>query len=126
MSELEIRTHDGKTVFMPGEEVVGEVSWRLDAPQPAVELRLFWHTQGKGTSDVSVVDKISFDNPARQERRDFRFRLPDAPYSFSGKLISLEWALELIVPSPWEIERLPIVISPTGAELVLHPERARS
>jgi hypothetical protein len=119
MSELEIRTRDDRTVFLPGEELAGYVMWTVDVPPGRVELRLFWRTEGKGTKDVSVVDKIGFDNPRRQEKRDFRFQLPDAPYSFSGQLISLVWALELVLGATGDTERLEIVISPTKSEIAL-------
>jgi hypothetical protein len=119
MSELEIRTRDEKTDFLPGTELAGEVSWQTESEPGPVELRLFWHTEGKGTRDVEVVKSISFNVAARQDRRDFSFQLPDSPYSFSGKLISVVWALELVLLSTGETERLEIVISPTGAEIAL-------
>lgn len=119
MSELEIRTRDEKTDFLPGAELAGEVSWRTDSEPGPVELRLFWHTEGKGTRDVDVVKSMTFSVPARQDRRDFSFQLPDSPYSFSGKLISVVWALELVLFSTGETERLEIVISPTRAEIAL-------
>ncbi len=119
MSELEIRTRDDRTAFLPGEELAGLVTWMMDGPPGRVELRLFWRTEGKGTKDVNVVDKITFDNPGRQERREFRFQLPDGPYSFSGRLISLVWALELVLGANWNTERLEIIISPTKSEVAL-------
>jgi len=118
MSDLEIKTRDDKTDFLPGEEIAGEVSWQGDAAPRSAELRLFWHTQGKGTRDVEVIETISFASPARQDRRDFRFALPESPYSFSGKLISLVWALELVLSTD-ETERLEIVISPSRTEIAL-------
>ncbi|HJQ69278.1 MAG TPA: hypothetical protein VKA70_09910 [Blastocatellia bacterium] len=119
MSELEIRTRDDKTSFLPGEVLEGQVSWATESAPELIELRLFWRTQGKGTRDVSVVQSILFENPRWQGTRDFRFQLPDGPYSFSGKLISLIWALELIVTSTNETERLDILVSPTGSEIML-------
>ena len=118
MRDLEIRTRDDKTDYRPSEEVAGEISWQTDAAPHDAELRLFWHTAGKGTRDVEVVESISFESPARQDRRPFRFTLPDAPYSFSGKLVSSIWSLELVLSSG-ETERLDIVISPTRNEIAL-------
>jgi hypothetical protein len=122
MSELEIKTRGDKFSFLPGEELAGQVSWQLDSPS-RIELRLFWRTEGKGTKDVKVVDRINFDNMKRQESREFKFQLPDGPYSFSGKLISLIWALELVVTSTDETERLEIVVSPTKSEILLYGEQ---
>src|SRR5882762_9547709 len=119
MTELEITTRLDKTNFLPGEELAGEITWQTDSTPGRVELRLFWHTQGKGTRDVEVVETMSFDNAGRQDRRSFQFQLPDSPYSFSGKLISVVWALELVLGSTGETERLEIVISPTRSEIAL-------
>lgn len=119
MSELEIKTRDDRTEFLPGEELAGQVMWSLDSPPGRVELRLFWRTEGKGTKDVNIVAKIDFDNPRQQGIRDFRFQLPDGPYSFSGQLISLIWGLELVLGTAWGTERLDIVISPTKSEIAL-------
>jgi hypothetical protein len=85
-----------------------------------LELRLFWYTKGKGDRDVQIVDSRAWANPALQERRDFRFTLPRAPYSFSGKLISLIWALELVEPRTGEEARVEFVMAPTGREILLH------
>jgi hypothetical protein len=119
MSELEIKTRDDRTHFLPGEVLVGEARWWLDAPGE-IQLRLFWRTSGKGTKDVKVVERINFDNPKRAEDRAFSLQLPDGPYSFSGKLISLVWALELVVTPTNETERLEIIISPTNSEILLY------
>ena len=119
MTELEIKTRLDKTNFLPGEELAGEVSWQTESSPGRVELRLFWHTQGKGMRDVEVVDTKIFDNTGPHDRRAFQFQLPDSPYSFSGKLISVVWALELVLGSTGETERLEIVISPTRSEITL-------
>ena len=121
MSELEIRTRGDRAGFLPGEELAGEVLWTSEADPGLVELRLFWHTEGKGTRDVKVVETLSFSVPGRQDHRDFRFRLPDSPYSFSGKLVSVIWALELVLLSSGETERLDIVVSPSRTEVILKP-----
>ena len=119
MSELEIKTRDDRAAFLPGEMLTGHVTWMMDEPPGKVELRLFWRTEGKGTKDVNIVDKITFGNPGRKERREFRFQLPDGPYSFSGQLISLVWALELVLGNNWNTERLEIIISPSKSEIAL-------
>jgi len=120
MSTLKIATRDHRVSFRPGEEIAGAVAWQLDQALRTVELRLFWFTRGKGTSDVKVVQTVSFDSPKREEARPFHLAAPSEPYSFSGKLISLIWALELVVDPGKETERLEIAISPSGEEIVLH------
>ena len=122
MSTLQIRMQDDRTRFLPGEDVVGTVSWELDRPADRLELRLFWYTQGKGTQDVAIVETVAFENPGAQEQHAFRLKLPEGPYSFSGKLISLIWALELVAKPSKEMARQEIVVSPTGVEVLLQNE----
>ena len=124
MSELRIELAEGRTALTPGEPLNGRVSWRVPEQPSSVELRLFWYTSGKGTEDVGVVDTSSFAAPRADDQRPFALPLPREPYSFSGKLISLSWALELIVEPGGHVERKEFVLSPTGQEVVLSREGA--
>jgi hypothetical protein len=54
-----------------------------------------------------------------RDNREFQIVLPDGPYSFSGKLISLVWCLELVVEPGSLCERKEIVISGSGTEVDL-------
>lgn len=94
--------------FKPGEMLEGE------APGGAgLEVRLFWYTEGKGTQDLEVVATQTLDAAGR-----FRLKLPAAPYSFSGKLISLIWAVEVVGHSDGA-PREELLVSPDGAEILL-------
>lgn len=124
MSELRLELAGGRTAFTPGEPLSGRVTWRVEDQPSSAELRLFWYTSGKGTQDVGVVDTLSFAAPRPGDQRDFTLPLPREPYSFSGKLISLTWAIELIVEPGGYVERQEFVLSPTGQELVLGREGA--
>ena len=95
MSHLQINTEAGRTQFMPGETLAGSIEWSLDAPPRSVELALRWSTRGKGEADAETVASLRIDSPPPVGNRTFEFRLPDAPYSFEGKLISLDWELHL-------------------------------
>lgn len=115
-----IETDEGRTAFRPGERIEGSLSWSLDEPAKAIELRLFWHTSGKGDRDVTVVDRLRLGNPPPSEsRRPFRFQLPADPWSFSGSLITLAWALEAVVLPSNESVLLDLVVSPTAGEIRL-------
>ena len=121
MDLLQIQIADGRTTFRPGDKISGGVGWTLDQPAKSIEMRLFWYTRGKGTTDVQVVDRKRFDDPAKQDRKDFTLNLPVTPYSFSGTLISLVWALELIAEPGGRVERLELVVAPEGQEIHLYP-----
>jgi hypothetical protein len=105
--------------FRPGDDVEGTVRWRLDQPPRSIELRLFWYTEGKGDQDVGVVEALPFADPGQEDHRSFRFRLPAGPFSFSGKLISLLWAIEAVAEPGDSSGRLEITVSPTGREILL-------
>lgn len=91
MSDLKIAVRKQPARFQPGEEIAGAAQWRLDRAPQSVEVRLLWHTSGRGIEDVCVVETVRFDVPAQDDTRPFSLVAPDAPYSFSGKLITLEW-----------------------------------
>ncbi len=116
---LRIDLTDDRQWHLPGEKVSGRAVWNLDAAPEAVELRLFWHTSGKGTQDVEIVQDLRIDNPAASGERDFSFSLPLGPYSFSGSLITLAWALELVSLPGGETQRVQLVVAPVPVEIRL-------
>lgn len=119
MSLIQVQIRDGYTAFRPGDVVEGTILWQLEPGPTEVEARLFWYTRGKGDQDVGIVETLPYANPAPTDRRQFRFHLPEGPYSFSGKLISLEWAIE-VVAQPGDVAgRRGITVSPTGDEIRL-------
>jgi hypothetical protein len=83
-----------------------------------LELALFWHTKGKGTQDIGIAETLRFDNPALEEERLFNMPLPAGPYSFSSKLISIVWSLELTDPDGKSAYQKDFVLSPTQQEIV--------
>jgi hypothetical protein len=106
--------------YLPGEEIEGVAAWRAERAPAALELRLFWFTRGKGTEDLEIVRRVAFDTPLAVERRLFKLRLPDEPYTFAGRLVSLSWALELVaLPSDRDAARVDIVVGPERRPLVL-------
>jgi hypothetical protein len=119
MGKLSIELNDGKAAFAPGERVEGRIEWGLGANPTALELSLLWYTRGKGTRDVCVLHTNRIEGPGGFGSDKFSFTLPPGPYSFSGKLISLIWALELTCTPGDETVRREVVVSPTGREILL-------
>ena len=115
MNGFHIEIADQRKNFAPGEIIDGAVSWHLEVLPRQVFLRLFWRTKGKGEEDMEVVSETVFDVPETQETRLFSMTLPQSPYSFSGKLVSLVWALELGADGPDAAFQQEIVIAPSGA-----------
>jgi len=120
MNTLKINTLNGHTDFSPGEKVELTIEWMFDDRPNQIEVRLVWYTKGKGDTDIEIVDSIRFEQPRISESERCTFQLPEQPYSFSGKLISLIWAVEVIAEPSGDSQRLDIVVAPDGQEVVLH------
>jgi hypothetical protein len=101
----------------PGETLEMLATWALPESPGALEARLFWFTRGKGTEDVCIVATESLMEFLERGERRVRFSLPEAPYSFSGTLITLTWAVELVADGSavrWEF-----TLAPDGKEILL-------
>jgi hypothetical protein len=117
MTQLFIATPDGRTDFSPGQRAQFSATWEIDADVQRLEARLLWRTSGKGTQSGEVVAVHRFDNPSPKEFRPFEMVLPPSPYSFSGRLVSIEWYIELVILPGEQSNALPIVIGPGGREV---------
>ena len=116
MSPISLSTSDGRTEFSPGERLDVTIDWQLAERPRAVAVRLVWYTRGKGDTDVCVVDEERFENPQAFQRRECTFQLPEAPFSFSGKLVSLVWAVEVVLPEEELAGHAELVMGPGGRE----------
>jgi hypothetical protein len=54
-----------------------------------------------------------------EDTRSFQFTAPLAPYSFTGKLVTLTWAVEVVALPRKENTRVEVVIAPGGKALEL-------
>lgn len=116
---LTITSESGGTWYRPGEIVLGSVTWRLEKEPVGLEIRLFWFTSGKGTRDVEVVDTHRLESPGTSGSADFALQVPRGPYSFSGRLITLSWAVEAVALPAGETARLDLVVSPRPVEVAI-------
>lgn len=128
----------------PGGEVTGVVRWRLAQAPARGELRLRWDVAGKVAAEHEVVGTVSLTTLPRSRRpsadggahpfrdaavddevvplaaideRRFRIDLPDAPYSFIGKLFRLTWSLEVEIDGA--ITRVTLVVGPERCAVTL-------
>ena len=124
MSELKIAVRKQPAQFQPCGEISGAAQWSLKHAPKSVEVRLLWHTTGRGIEDVCVTATVQFDAPLQDDTRPFTIIAPEAPYSFSGSLITLQWALELVALPSKENARVDIVIAPGGEPVNLRDAAA--
>ena len=129
MSQDSPRMHlelaDGKTSYRPGGTLEGVAFWELDAAPEAIEVRLYWQTQGKGTVDLEIVQTVPLSGGGPRDRKPFRIVLPESPYSVSGKLVSIVWGVELVSEPKGDAVNVEIVISPSGEEVRLDQGAAK-
>lgn len=118
---LTLHVEGADRVFRPGHTVAGRVDWVLEKEQEAIEIRLFWYTEGRGDRDAAIAQTVRLEAPGRMGAQDFELELPAGPYTFSGRLISLVWALEAVGLPDETTTRREIVVSPDAGEVTLAP-----
>ncbi|MBI1370319.1 MAG: hypothetical protein GC162_16920 [Planctomycetes bacterium] len=118
MSIVTLHLAENRTAFAPGQTIAGRIEWRLDQPADAIELRLVWHTAGKGTRDAAIAQTHRIERPGSVSSEAFEMTAPNGPYSFSGKLISILWAMEAVIEPSESSTRIDLVIAPGGREVV--------
>jgi hypothetical protein len=107
----------GDNGYVPGEPLTGVVRWSLDDGPVSFVVRLFWRTEGKGTADSGLADELTFEGMPGSGEQAFVFEGPSGPYSFSGELVSILWAVEAIASPGKHVARADFVLSPTGKEV---------
>lgn len=118
MSSIEVRLNSD--TVSPGDAVTGTVTWSLDSSRVAkVAIRLFWFTQGKGSEDLEVVEEKVVDSPALSSSETFSFTAPAFPWSYSGTLMAITWAVEAAVDPGGEAGRASFTLGPDGREVTL-------
>ena len=118
MSQIEVQLE--QRAYEPGEMVRGQVTWQaVDSPPEQLLITLLWYTEGKGTEDAEVHARTTIDHPRTQGSQSFDMRLPDFPWSFSGELISLIWAVEASLEPKGEVGRTDLIAAPGGVEVIL-------
>ncbi|MDB2686781.1 hypothetical protein N9Y42_06175 [Mariniblastus sp.] len=119
---LTLTLHKAVAEYVAGETISGTAAWRaLPEKTDLLSVRLIWYTQGKGDRDVDLVNSLDIEVVAELQsgEQNFEFVAPHRPCSFSGKLIELTWAVELIAyPSKDSVVET-LVIGPDGKAIEL-------
>lgn len=118
MIEIQLATD---SQIQPNGTIKGEFHWKLEKAPKNLEVHLLWYTSGRGTEDVEIIETEHITTSGNVGQSYFSFNLPNEPYSFSGKLITLTWAIEVVATSPDETKKIEFMLSPTGREVSLAP-----
>lgn len=119
MDILKIHLRGEGAWLRPGSLIEGSVEWSLAEAPESIEVRLLWYTEGRGSRDVGVVDRVRFENESSMGMREFNFSAPESPYSFEGKLITLKWVVEAAVDPGDLLSQEPLLLSPRGEPVQL-------
>jgi hypothetical protein len=102
----------------PGNTLTGMLSWPMHTT-PALDVRIFWQTKGKGTVDVGEGARCVVPASSATGQVPFSLPVPLEPPTFSRRLISIIWAVEARDNISHAAFAKEIIISPTGSELHL-------
>ena len=115
MSEIAASLTDDRTTYRAGERVEGRALWVFPTAPEAVEVRLFWRTSGKGDDELGVVAVHRVDLPDAAGDESFALELPTRPWTWQGKLVSLDWTIEVVALPDEDVFRIDLeVLPPTG------------
>jgi hypothetical protein len=113
--------------FAPGETLVFTLARDPGAITRAdsFTVQLGWFTEGKGTRDAAIAWREALPALTPGASHDFEIKLPEAPWSFAGKLVAVEWRLEVLDGDRVPVLSVPLVIAPGGVAVrlpALEPE----
>ena len=101
-SELTIEWYGDEA--SPGGELAGRiiVNSPAAARARAINISVFWHTEGKGDEDKAIQhtenrtanDAVLFDSNGAAE---FSISLPTAPLSYEGMIVKIVWNMQVRV-----------------------------
>ncbi|MEM9420644.1 MAG: hypothetical protein AAGA25_16575 [Planctomycetota bacterium] len=123
MPTLTVELNGNQTHFVPGERIDGLAGWDFEEKSPKwVEVRLYWHTLGKGDEDIVVADSVRFEEPREVDAQVFGFTAPQGPFSYEGRLIEIAWGIEVVAHRIKNTAQLDVALSATGEPIRLDAE----
>lgn len=97
--------------YRAGETISGRVRTEVSSGYPCKELivELYYVARGSGDQDREDVEKKTlysgFMKPDRIQTHGFSFELPDAPHTFAGSQVNIEWYIRAeLSKSSWRFD----------------------
>ncbi len=105
--------------YRPGEDVQGNVEWKFSEPAESIEVRLLIEISENSVTKKVYAAGLRWNHLPSEGICNFSLQLPEAPYSFIGKRIRINWYVEAQCPA-WEYsDEVGFSFSPTGTALEL-------
>lgn len=126
--DINLKGFKDSLVYHPGETVAGvvEIRPRSEIKCRGVEIKMGWHTEGKGDRDEGILNTINVDVGVISEQmpvvEHFDFTMPDSPWTFHGRYINIVWAIEVKV----DIALSPDINATQKVILKPRPDRERA
>lgn len=112
-----LRILDPRDGWTPGETLQVEVEWSSIEPVEEIEMRLLWHTRGRGDEEEGVATNQRYNSPGASSRLEAEFVLPRAPWSYNGELLTIGWQVDAVLWPSGEQAKQELTLSPTGSPL---------
>ena len=120
MNKIQIILESESNNFLPYEEIPFLINWDLqDLKENKVEVHLFWYTKGCGIEDLEIIETKHFNIAAEKGQKKLMFNAPQYPYSFSGKYVSVIWAIEAVFEKSKISSMVTFDITPFRKKIVL-------
>jgi hypothetical protein len=121
MRTASISIHGVRDSYRPGETLRGSIEWSAQCPLDRMEIRLFWMTGGLAPRQIGRVETRSLDRLPAVGSEKFEFVLPTAPWSFQGRLVHLDWVVEVLFP-PGDNAHVVFSLLPEGHRRLLYSD----
>jgi hypothetical protein len=100
--------------FEPGATITARVQWSDLRDNDRLVVRLFWFTTGKGDRDIEIVSEVPLQATGTSGQEVVKLTAPAWPFSYSGKMVSIQWAIEVVRLPGEDAQTVELVIAPDG------------
>jgi hypothetical protein len=117
----ESEAEGGVPRFEPNQVLQGSVQVTPDRDLTCKHIyaRLKWHTEGRGDRDDGTAGELDLYQGALRagtpSYHTFHFTLPESPWSYAGRYVSIIWELEVSLDVPWQVDpkrSIPFIMAP--------------
>ncbi len=102
----------------PGGTLRGTVSWGIPHPPRKLEVRVFWYNGEPGSGEARTIGSLELGE-AQEGSRGFDFALPELPWSVTGQVVKVGWAIELVEKKSGSLALADFTMSPDGGVAML-------